>query len=116
MSKTIFKICTRPEWDSAVSAGEFIGSAADVADGFIHFSAGHQVAATAAKHFSGQNDLVLVSVDPLQLGEQLKWEPSRGGDLFPHLYGPLPVTAAAKVDALPLNDQGTHVFPPGVAD
>ena len=114
MAEPIFKICSRQEWAAAVAAGEFVGSPVDLDDGFIHFTAGHQVVATAEKHFAGQQDLVLISVDPGQFGDELKWEVSRGGDLFPHLYKPLPADAALKVDALPLNDSGAHVFPPGV--
>ena len=67
---------------------------------------------SAARHRAGQSDLVLLTVDPASLGEALKWEPSRAGQLFPHLYGPLPVTAVLRVDDLPLGDDGRHVFPP----
>lgn len=114
MSKIVYKICTQQQWTAAVAAGEFAGAPVDVADGFIHFSAANQVAATAAKHFAGQTDLLLVSVDADQFGDRLKWEVSRGGDLFPHLYGVLPVAAATKVDPLVLNGHGQHVFPPEI--
>jgi uncharacterized protein (DUF952 family) len=96
----IFKILARADWERAVSSGRFEGSAADVADGFIHFSAADQVAETAARHFAGQSDLVIVSVEADALGAALRWEPSRGGALFPHLYGALDVTRVVSVDAM----------------
>jgi uncharacterized protein (DUF952 family) len=87
---TIFRILARRDWDAFREAGEFRGTAHDVRDGFIHFSAAHQLAETARKHYAGQADLVLLHVDSERLlPGQLKWEPSRGGDLFPHLYGVL---------------------------
>jgi uncharacterized protein (DUF952 family) len=88
-------------WDEAVTNGSFNGSAVDIADGFIHFSTAAQVHETAARHFQGMTDLLLVAVEADDLGEALKWEPSRGGDLFPHLYAALPVTLAVSVKALP---------------
>ena len=106
----IYKICTTAEWAEAERNGSFDGSAVDVADGFIHFSTAAQVQETARKHFAGEADLVLVAVDAEALGPGLKWEPSRGGDLFPHLYGPLPVAAARWVKRLPLDHDG-HSFP-----
>ena len=84
----------------------------DRRDGFIHFSTGAHVAETAAKHFAGQSDLLLVSVDATRLDNRLKWEPSRGGALFPHLYGDLDVAAVTRVEPLPLGPDGRHVFPP----
>jgi uncharacterized protein (DUF952 family) len=107
----IYKICTASEWREAERAGVYRGSAADAKDGFIHFSTAEQAAETAAKWFAGQRDLVLVAVDAHALGDKLKWEPSRGGALFPHLYGDLPLKAVERVDALPLDDTGRHVFP-----
>ena len=86
---TIYKICTAAEWREAERAGAYRGSAVDRRDGFIHFSTAEQAAETAAKWFAGQRDLVLVAVDAEALGDRLKWEPSRGGALFPHLYGEL---------------------------
>ena len=80
--------------------------------GVVHFSAADQVAETAAKHFAGIRDLLLVRVDLQKLGDALKWEPSRGGDLFPHLYGPLELAAVVHVDPLPLGPDGAHQFPP----
>ena len=81
------------------------------ADGYIHFSTGEQVAETAARHFAGAADLVLVAVAAAALGPALKWEPSRGGALFPHLYGALPLDAVLWVKPLPLGADGRHVFP-----
>lgn len=108
---TIYKICTAGEWHAAEQAGAYSGSAVDHKDGFIHFSTREQMAETAAKHFAGQRDLVLVSVDADKLGDKLKWEPSRGGALFPHLYGPLSLSCVLRVDPLPLRADGRHAFP-----
>ena len=108
----IFKICRAAEWAEAAREGAFRGSAIDLSDGYIHFSTGKQVAETAAKHFAGQIDLVLVAVDAAALGDSLRWEPSRGGALFPHLYGELPATAALWVKPLLLSASGKHEFPP----
>ena len=88
------------------------GSPVDLADGFIHFSTAAQAAETAAKHFAGAGDLVLVQVDSGRLGDRLKWQPSRGGALFPHLYGDLDLTAVTRTDPLPLGPDGRHQFPP----
>jgi uncharacterized protein (DUF952 family) len=107
----IYKICTASEWREAEAAGVYRGSAVDLKDGFIHFSTAEQARETAAKWFAGQPDLVLVAVDADALGDKLKWEPSRGGALFPHLYDPLPLKAVQRVDALPLDETGAHVFP-----
>jgi uncharacterized protein (DUF952 family) len=108
----IYKICRAPLWREAERDGVFAGAPVDIADGFIHFSTAAQVAETAAKHFAAAQDLVLVRVDADRLGDRLKWEPSRGGALFPHLYGPLRVADARKVEPLPLGADGRHVFPP----
>jgi len=110
VSRTIYKICPAALWRAAERAGVFPGSEVDGRDGFIHFSTATQAAETAAKHFAGRDDLLLVAVDADALGDRLKWEPSRGGALFPHLYGPLDLTAVRRVDALPLGPDG-HVFP-----
>jgi uncharacterized protein (DUF952 family) len=93
MMTTIYKICERALWEQAEAARVFAGSPADMRDGFIHFSTAAQVAGTAAKHFAGQSDLLLLAVDAEALSAALKWEPSRGGELFPHLYAALPLTA-----------------------
>jgi uncharacterized protein (DUF952 family) len=108
-SKTIYKICDAAAWQAAERTGEFLGASVDLADGYIHFSAADQVAETAARYFAGQRDLVLVAVDAL--GADLKWEPSRGGALFPHLYGPLPLSVVRWTKPLPLDPDGRHVFP-----
>jgi uncharacterized protein (DUF952 family) len=108
---TIYKISPRQAWDKAQKAGTFTGAPVDIADGYIHFSAAHQVRETAAKYFRDQPDLVLAAIDAGALGEALKWEPSRGGDLFPHLYGPLLMSAVLSVMALPLDGEGTPVVP-----
>lgn len=97
---SLYKICTRTEWSAAEAAGVFTGSAVDRADGFIHLSARDQVEETARRHFAGQTDLVLVEIDGERLGAALRWEPSRGGALFPHVYGALPVAAAIRVSPL----------------
>ena len=109
--KTIYKICDADAWQAAERVGEFAGAPIDLADGYIHFSAADQIAETAAKHFAGQRDLVLVAVDADALGPALKWEPSRGGALFPHLYGKLPLTAVRWTKPLPVGPDGRHVFP-----
>jgi uncharacterized protein (DUF952 family) len=107
---TIYKICPAALWRAAERAGVFYGSEVDRRDGFIHFSTAAQAAETAARHFSGQRDLVLVAVEAAALGPHLKWEPSRGGALFPHLYGALDLAAVRRVDPLPLGPNG-HEFP-----
>jgi uncharacterized protein (DUF952 family) len=107
----IYKICPAASWDEAVGAGVFAGAAIDLSDGYIHFSTTEQARETAAKHFTGQSGLVLVAVSAEALGPALRWEPSRGGALFPHLYALLPVSAAIWVKPLPLGADGMHVFP-----
>jgi uncharacterized protein (DUF952 family) len=110
--RTLYKICSATSWREAERAGVFSGSDVDQRDNFIHFSTAAQVAETAAKHFAGQSDLLLISVDAGRLGSALKWEPSRGGALFPHLYGALTPDAVIRVESLPLGPDGRHVFPP----
>jgi uncharacterized protein (DUF952 family) len=110
----IYKICPRDLWREAEAAGRFEGAPIDRQDGFIHFSTAAQVAETAARHFAGQADLLLIAVEAEALGDALRFEPSRGGDLFPHLYGALPLDAVTAVDALPLGDDGRHVLPAGL--
>jgi len=107
----VYKICRGAEWRQAVLSGWYAGSGDDVRDGFIHLSTRAQLAGTAAKHFRGVGDLVLVAVDAEALGNALVWEPSRGGVLFPHLYAPLDVTAARGVQDLPLGPDGVPVVP-----
>ena len=110
MPATIYKICDTALWREAERTGVFGGAPVDRADGYIHFSTAGQVAETAARHFAGQADLVLVAVDAAALGTALRHEPSRGGALFPHLYGTLPLSAVRWVKPLPL-DGDRHVFP-----
>jgi len=108
----IYHICRRAEWRAALQSGIYQGSSQDVADGFIHFSTAEQVIESAARHRAGQDGLVLLAVDPAALGEGLKWERSRGGALFPHLYGPLPFAGVVAEHDLPLGTDGRHRFPP----
>ena len=110
-TEAIYKICTAVEWAEAERRGHYAGSAVDAKDGFIHFSTAGQLTETARRHFAGQSGLVLVTVDPARLSAALKWEESRGGDLFPHLYGPLPASAATDVRPLPLGDDGALILP-----
>jgi uncharacterized protein (DUF952 family) len=107
----IYKIVTQAEWREAEKNGVFRGAPVDLADGFIHFSTAGQVAETAAKHFAGKDDLLLVAVDEAALGEPLKYEVSRGGALFPHLYADLPLTAVLWPDPMPLGPDGVHSLP-----
>jgi uncharacterized protein (DUF952 family) len=111
MSK-LYKIAPVTLWRQAERDGVFRGSAHDLRDGFIHFSTAEQAAETAAKHFAGQDDLLLIAVDGAALGDALKWEVSRGGARFPHLYGELALSAVVSVTALPLGPDGRHDFPP----
>jgi len=106
---TIYKVITSHAWQAAQRAGVYEGSADDQRDGFIHFSSAQQLAETLQKHFAGARDLVLLYVrEPT---EALRWEPSRGGALFPHLYGSLPIAAVERVEALTLDERGLHVLP-----
>jgi uncharacterized protein (DUF952 family) len=105
----IFKIVDADLWKQAEALGHFDGSPVDARDGFIHFSTAAQVAATAAKHFAGVENLILVAVSTRAL--TLRWEPARGGELFPHLYGTLPTSSVTWVRAMPLGERGTHRIP-----
>lgn len=107
----IYKILPRSIWNDAQGTGVFKGVAIDLVDGYIHFSTSEQMRETAAKHFAGQGDLVLLAVDSQLLGPALKSEVSRGGDLFPHLYGELKTAHVAWVKPLPLGKHGVHLFP-----
>ena len=106
----IYKICDATLWEAAVEAGEFKGAEIDLTDGYIHFSTAEQMRETAAKHFVGREGLVIIAVEADALGDAMKWEASRGGALFPHLYRPLKTSEAAWSEPLPLVD-GAHVFP-----
>jgi uncharacterized protein (DUF952 family) len=110
MDELIYKICSRAAWQAAERAQAYRGSPDDMRDGFIHFSSRSQVAGTAAKYFAGQTDLVVVAVATSALGANLRYEPSRGGELFPHLYGDLPTSAARWVADLGWDGQ-RHVMP-----
>ncbi len=105
----IYKIAPEALWREAVEQGQFTGSPIDVKDGFIHFSTAAQVRETAARHFTGATDLVLIAIDPA--GLDCRWEPSRGGELFPHLYDALPLRAVLWVKPVPLSTSGRHLFP-----
>ena len=106
----IYKILSRAAWAQAEAAGVFAGAPVDLADGYIHFSTAAQAAETAAKHFAGQADLMLLTVDADALGAALKWEVSRGGALFPHLYAPLALEHVKSARPLPLGPDGRHDF------
>jgi len=107
----IYKIAPRALWREAEADGVFTGAPVDLADGYIHFSTAAQVRETARRHFAGMDDLVLAAIDGARLGGDLRHEPSRGGQLFPHLYAPLPLAAVLWVRPLPLGDDGLHRFP-----
>ena len=109
----LYKIFRAPEWEEMRATGESAGAPVDLADGYIHLSTAAQVSGTAAKHFAGQAGLVLVAVRTEALGGDLRWEPSRGGDLFPHLYRPVRMADVRWAKELPLGSQG-HLFPEDV--
>jgi uncharacterized protein (DUF952 family) len=113
MTEEIYKICPISLWREAEAVGRFDGSPIDLADGYIHFSSRAQVRETAARYFAGESDLLLVGVDARKLGNALMWEPSRGGALFPHLHGSLPLSAVTSVRPLVLKADGAHDFPAG---
>lgn len=107
----IYKICPRALWEAAERDGRFQGAGIDHRDGYIHFSTAEQLTETASRHFAGESDLVLVAIDERALGAGLKWEKARGGALFPHLYGDLPLAAVRWAKPLPLGPDGRHIFP-----
>ncbi len=109
--QTIYKIATRAQWADAEQAGQFTGAPVDLQDGYIHFSTAETVAETAARHFAGQSGLLLIAVNAAQLGDHLRYEISRGGLAFPHLYANLQLTAVRWVKDLPLDSDGKHQFP-----
>jgi uncharacterized protein (DUF952 family) len=115
MSQPLYKILADAAYEAAKSEGQFLGTSDDLRDGFIHLSAAHQVEGTLAKHYPGQDDLVLLALDAEKLGADLKWEESRGGDLFPHLYAPLRLDAILSAEPLQLDDDSRHILPDGVA-
>ncbi len=109
MSAKVYKLCSRAEWEAAARARVYRGSPDDARDGFIHFSSEHQVEATARKYFDAEPELLLVAFSADALGPSLRFEPSRGGELFPHLYGPLDPSLALSVVAIPY-DGRAHDF------
>ena len=115
MNELIYHMCHADEWKDAVKVGYYKGSSQDQADGFIHFSTVVQVRVSAIKHRSGQDDLILLSVAIDQLGDALKWEKSRSGDLFPHLYGYLMTSAVVHSEPLLLDESGLHDFPRSIS-
>jgi uncharacterized protein (DUF952 family) len=98
VTNTAYKILTADQWAQFQTAGEFTGAPVDLADGYIHMSTAEQLDETLTKHFAGQSDLVIATIDLTQLGDALKWEVSRGGALFPHYYGALPMTSVVKTE------------------
>lgn len=111
---TVYKIVAADLWQAVERSEVFAGAGIDLTDGFIHLSTAAQARRTAQLYFAGRDDLVLVAADGASLGDALKYEPSRDGDLFPHLYGPLPLTAVLSVRPLPLGGDGNHIFPDDV--
>jgi uncharacterized protein (DUF952 family) len=108
----IYHLAKAEGWVAAMTAGQYHGLADDRADGFLHFSTAEQIVESARRHRAGEPDLMLLSVDPEKLlPGTLKWETSRGGKQFPHIYGAVPVAAVLSVDPLPLGPDGTHIFP-----
>ncbi len=108
----IYHLARDAEWRDAERAGRYAGTADDRRDGFLHFSTAEQVAESAARHRRGESGIRLVAVDAARLGDALRWEPSRGGALFPHLYGELPLASVLWTALLPLGSDGLHRFPP----
>ena len=102
----VYKILPARAWAAAERAGRFEGAGIDLADGYIHFSTAAQAPETARLHFAGQADLVLLRIDAAALGEALRWEPSRGGQLFPHLYGALDCALVEAVTPIALDHDG----------
>ena len=114
MPEAAYKIVDAAEWRAAVAEGRYDGAPVDIADGYIHMSTEAQLAETARRHFAGRSDLLLLTVDLSRFGDDLVWEPSRGGDLFPHIHGDLPLTAVGKVRGLAIDDAGSPRFAEGV--
>ncbi len=111
----VYKILTQSQWHDALAVGSFAGSPDDMRDGFIHLSTGSQLSETARRYFSNQPNLVLLAFEQRGLGDALRWEPSRGGALFPHLYAPLPIANALWVRPITLDDGGVPLIPEGMA-
>ena len=109
MHRYIYKILDTDLWEAAKSAGVFTGAGIDLVDGYIHFSDANQAPETARLHFTGQHNLSLLQIDTNHL--DIVWEPSRGGQLFPHLYGTLAIDHVTKEWSLPIAEDGLHIFP-----
>ena len=114
MAELIYKIFRSLEWDEVRNAGTFEGSADDRRDGFLHFSSAHQVKTTYDRHFAGEDNLILAAVDAARLGNALKWEVSRGGEKFPHLYGALRVSDIEVAVEIRRGAKGRPIFPPEI--
>lgn len=110
----VYKLVRAEEWQAAEKEGTFLGSPDDVRDGYLHFSAAGQLRATAERHFAGENGLLLLTVEVSRLGSALRWEPSRKGEKFPHLYSPLQREQIARVERLARGADGRLVFPPDI--
>jgi uncharacterized protein (DUF952 family) len=110
-ARTVYKICSREDWENACAQESYAGSADDKRDGFIHLSTAEQLAGTLAKHFTSRPDLLIIAFATEDLGPDLKWEPSRGGALFPHFYGVMDTNRARSAHPIPLDRSGTHVLP-----
>lgn len=111
MAEPIYKIASQADWDAARRSGRLDGTPVDLADGYIHFSTASQLGETLHKHYRGRSGLVLATIDPALLPQDLKWEPSRGGQLFPHLYAPLPLTAVIAERVLYVREDGGFDVP-----
>lgn len=107
----VYKIADKDVWDQAKRDGVFEGAAIDISDGFIHFSTAEQVASTAQKHFAGVKNLVLAAIDAKALVGQIVYEEARGGELFPHLYQPLPMDVIVWTKPLVVDENGAHIIP-----
>jgi uncharacterized protein (DUF952 family) len=112
MTSLIYHMCPAEIWAEAIASGKYTGTADDRRDGFIHFSTADQIAESARRHRAGQTGLLLIAIDPVRLGDRLRWEESRGGALFPHVYGALRPGEITSAVPLPLGTDGEHVFPP----
>lgn len=110
-AKRLYKVLAKSEWESAVESGSFSGCGIDLTDGFIHLSDGGQVVSTVQRYFANQSGLLLITFDSSQFATDLKWEPSRDGALFPHVYGEIPTDSAVDVWSLGIDKDGKHVFP-----
>lgn len=110
-TKIIYHLARQADWDAAVSLGYYHGSDEDRVDGFLHFSTGAQIEESARLHRGGETGLVLLEAESAPLGDDLKWEASRDGQAFPHLYGDLPTSAVLSATPLTLDEDGLHIFP-----